>query len=192
MSTFIVISMKTFAVLLRTENEEGAETMHTLNSPAHTVKDGDLSALGSADLLKIYNAQPGVKPVTRFADRKAAERRCLEALTAAPEVVIAQQQPEEIEEVKTKTKKTPVASKGKRGRKALDGATMKIELTAAGKKDDQRFHAESPRSQVFAIIKKAGEITLDALVKKVSFITAAQVRACVQKLKAKSYIKVTS
>lgn len=211
MSSIIVISMKTYAVLGRfIDNGAAAEECHEANTPAYSIVDGDLSQLSGPDLVRIFNATPGVKPVTRFADRSTAHKRVMEVLNNQPppalepspaEVLGDFLKPTITPEQETQPVKTKKGRKAKNPPKAktaraprVNGEAMKVELTAAGRKDDIRFNAESPRSQVFAAVKKAGDngILLDTLEKKFEKMTRAQVLGCVQKLKAKGYVKVVA
>jgi hypothetical protein len=204
--------MKTYAVLGRFEDTVAADAVHAANPPAHSIVDGDVGDLSNQDLARIYNAIPGIKTVNRFADRATAVKRVMEVLnappsTASPDDPAGQPSPplsaettptpeKETTDVKTKKgrkAKSPAAAKTKRvGAPRLNGAAMTIELTAAGKKDGIRFNAESPRSKVFAAIKKADGASFDSLVKKFDGMTRGQVLGCVQKLKAKGYVKVVS
>ena len=213
---YTVISMKTFLVLGRfgTNERDAADACQDANTPAHTIIGHDFSALSGPDLVAIYNAQPGITPVKRFADRAVAERRVREALDPGRVPPTAAQvasedsalkrlltpapapAPEELKaaaaEKKAKKKKAPANGTPKAPRAKVNNEGS-VTLTAAGKKDDIRFQKDSPRSKIFAFVKAAekGTMTVDALIKKAaSFAERNQVLGALSKLKASGYVTI--
>src|SRR6185312_4521449 len=174
MAQLIVLSMKTHRVVGRFTDEDAAEACHAANTPAHTIRDGDLTALSTRDLAAVYNAcAVGVAPVKKFQDRATAERRVLEVLngTMPAEEVPVPPPPLEL---------TPT------------DAVAHYVVTQTGAKEGLRFQKTSNRYTVFNAIKAAGKdgITLPALITQLAPVTRGQIRGCLDKLRAMNYIKI--
>jgi hypothetical protein len=203
--THILIDMRTYKAIYRADGPDAAAKVDEAHGmaapPAHAVEvGGTWPAFSGVDLVRFFNALPGVSPVRRFENRAIAVRRVNEALAAfgdqlppygavaaSPEAETTMAKPIS----KTEQESAPVATKTKKAKtKTPDSAA--VELTAAGKKDDQKFNAGSSRGRVFDAIKRVegGIIELAELVKKCShFAKRGQVVGCVAKLRAAGLVK---
>lgn len=212
MSTaMILIDMATHKIVGTFPDEDAADVeRERLGPPKHCVPvGGTWEGLNASDLAKIFNQLPGVKPVKRFSDRDSAVRRVNAALANPgteqphepgdePSPIVEPQPtekiwdaPEQEQKMKTKTKAKKKASNGGTRTPRADTPTT-VAMTATGKKDGIKFNKDSPRSKVFAKIKEAEQILVSELAKKcAAFVNRSQLMGCLQKLKAKSYIKVS-
>lgn len=191
---YYLIDMKKFSIIGEFVSEEDANAaFEKAPSPAHLAND-TWESLGSADLVRIFNALPSTHtPVNRFADKKSAVARLNKALAGevdpAPKAElwdVPEPEPKPTKEKTVKRKTKPVPHAVRRSDSPTD-----VTLAAAGKKEGIRFVEGSPRSKVFEVIKKAGTISIDALAKRCPFVNRAQLLGCLQKLQAKSYVKVS-
>lgn len=76
----------------------------------------DIKAASAADLVKFYNANSGSKPITKFADRKTAEKRVAELIQAHNELAGGSSKETVVKKATKATKQEASSEEGTRGR----------------------------------------------------------------------------
>jgi hypothetical protein len=142
--------------------------------PTHLVEkeEWDLTAV---DMAKFYNNLPGVIPVKRFSDRKAAMARLLRALNGEVAPVVDETAIKEVtrkkrtghfaggEKAATINEETDMKAKKKATPKSNGSTRLSVAETAvlsttkAG--EERSWHKENPRYKLFAYVQKKGETT---------------------------------
>ena len=149
----------------------------------HVVDSEKFEGCTLADLAAFFNNLPATEEkVTRFSDKSSAIRRINEAITKTG-----------VNDMKTKTKRVRKAKEPGTGKsKGRAPGWTEVEVTAAGKSDDLRFHREKPRFKVFEYIKKNGPVEREALIKACEKmeLSRAQVFSAVGKLVFRKLAKI--
>ena len=160
----LLLNMKTFTIVKEFDSMlaaiEAQDNPEFQGFPKHLV-ERDNWDLGAADLVRFYNALPGVKtPVTRFADKATGMKRLLAALSgdAAPTTEDINPTQEAAPMAKAKVKKPKTEKQPRAPRKNGVQGTAVLKPTKAG--TERRWHSETNRAKLFAHIAKKGECTV--------------------------------